>query len=548
MACLQVVYPLDGLAGRDRRRGSAAYLNISPIRIPVCLLGCLIHASQRHATSRALRLICHCLDRSQKDSSLHEPFTTTTTADPTALQQASARPPAPPQAPALPPSCQANSSGATPIVNNPFSSSRPFRNRLRKSHSAHRDSDFSRADALWFFSLPDKVRRTHFSREEQVLLAGRGDTFFFDFADPERSAPSRRDQEKQKKSNVNRPLNGEGDLEKSPFAPTVPPSERPRSESLSHDSVLQLDPDKAADSEIIHLDAMPSPPDDSQARRPRRSSVRRTLSITTNPFGRSSTSSAPVTSPLFSPSYGHWRPRASTSAGTPNMDSSALSPVEPGPRHYQDPEARMKLRCFLASPQKFDEAIEFGFPSTTRTTAPVATPRPGDAAKVSRDVQTFLRDDAVSLLGSHTDDAASALAGSDDEGNDAISPVTPTSSTENVHFITRLVDSKFSSIDSSGLPSLALRDYTQDPVFQAPIAGREMTLRMTLTRPELRAKEEELYGWQPNAMFAKDPLALEELPPPSDDVTGAHGAFAVQTRANKGIMGRLFNRGRKCKV
>jgi hypothetical protein len=31
---------------------------------------------------------------------------------------------------------------------------------------------------------------------------------------------------------------------------------------------------------------------------------------------------------------------------------------------------------------------------------------------------------------------------------------------------------------------------------QAPASSREMTLRMTLTRPDLRADEEQMYGWQ----------------------------------------------------
>jgi len=50
-----------------------------------------------------------------------------------------------------------------------------------------------------------------------------------------------------------------------------------------------------------------------------------------------------------------------------------------------------------------------------------------------------------------------------------------------------------------------------------------MTLRMTLTRPDLRADESVLYGFQRSSK--DDPLALEELPPMSEDTGGAVGPF-----------------------
>lgn len=87
-----------------------------------------------------------------------------------------------------------------------------------------------------------------------------------------------------------------------------------------------------------------------------------------------------------------------------------------------------------------------------------------------------------------------------------------------------------------------------------------MTLRMTLTRPDLRAKEEEIYGWQAQqkqtfpsldiATSGKDPLALEDLPPLCEDVTGRHGAFAVEQTGPKvkgGIMGRFLNKVKRTK-
>jgi len=73
---------------------------------------------------------------------------------------------------------------------------------------------------------------------------------------------------------------------------------------------------------------------------------------------------------------------------------------------------------------------------------------------------------------------------------------------------------------------------------QDPLANREMTLRMTLTRPDLRAGGEDLYGW---TRKEDDPLALEQLPM-SDDTTGEHGAFAVKPNRRSGMFKRIFGK------
>ena len=80
-----------------------------------------------------------------------------------------------------------------------------------------------------------------------------------------------------------------------------------------------------------------------------------------------------------------------------------------------------------------------------------------------------------------------------------------------------------------------------------PVPGRlnrEMTLRMTLTRPDLRADEEQLYGWQNQKGGDGDPFALEKLHL-SDDMTGAQGAFAVKPKQHGNLVSRLFKRASK---
>lgn len=100
----------------------------------------------------------------------------------------------------------------------------------------------------------------------------------------------------------------------------------------------------------------------------------------------------------------------------------------------------------------------------------------------------------------------------------------------------------FASLDSTDVPSLNFR--MDSKIFahhfsQEPLVNREMTLRMTLTRPELRADEEDLYGW---SRKEDDPLALEQLPM-SDDTTGENGAFAVKPNNRRsGMFKRMFGK------
>jgi hypothetical protein len=199
--------------------------------------------------------------------------------------------------------------------------------------------------------------------------------------------------------------------------------------------------------------------------------------------------------------------------------------VDPAAAHYKDPDARKKLRQYLASPQKFDEAVEFGFPSLTPPPPMVDS----DVFKASHstsgnDAQTFLKEDKITFIDRY-DEAESDDTGSD-EGLD--SPATP-ASLDDIFRESRLYGSSiFAGIDATDGPSLHF-NFKHDIVPLAefpldPLANREMTLRMTLTRADLRANEDELYGW---TRKENDPLALEELQM-SDDTTGAHGAFAVK--------------------
>lgn len=196
----------------------------------------------------------------------------------------------------------------------------------------------------------------------------------------------------------------------------------------------------------------------------------------------------------------------------------------------------------FASPQKFDEAIEFGFPSQQGDDTIAPQPRyhlppiTTDARNFSRDVQTFLRDDTISFLEDNDDD--DMQVGSDVETLPELdSPITPSSVGQSFRGHMRHVSpSTFCSVDSSGAAPM-------HPMHGGRL-NRKMTLRMTLTRPDLRADEDALYGWQSPKTTQDDPFALEALPV-SNDTTGANGAFAVKPKPQGNLVSRLLKRASK---
>jgi hypothetical protein len=194
---------------------------------------------------------------------------------------------------------------------------------------------------------------------------------------------------------------------------------------------------------------------------------------------------------------------------------------------------------YLASPQKFDEAIEFGFPSSAGNDS--ATPHfqlpqiDSHARKFSRDMHTFLRDGQLSFF---EDNNKENLGLESDAGSvaDMDSPTTPSSTGLSIRMHSRQISHRKFSVESPA-PSPV---HSVNGQF-----NREMTLRMTLTRPDLRADEDQLYGWQGSSSSPKapkdDPLALEDLVF-TDDMTGTKGAFYVKPKPRGNLMSRLLKR------
>lgn len=392
-------------------------------------------------------------------------------------------------------------------------------------------SRFSSVDSLAFANLPDKKKR-HFTREEQSVLTrqlrasvildaadeavykvGRRASRHLDIPqDMDLVAPS---SPKQRNDGMDSPLTSRRVADES------------RSGSIAesfYDTFRWLDEEEDLDLRLFlddyHANLRENVPPPSKHGRP---SFRRHLSISKIPFGRTSVSGSrpatqdavaspksPAQSPL-SPSsefhFGHQRRKSrALSLITPkHAPQGSIATIDPSAAHYQDPEARLKLRVYLASPQKFDEAIEFGFPSTDAIPGPPATA--AEARTLNKrqsrhqladdtNLRTFLADDDDD----EAEDDKMSLNSDQPSVADPDSPQTP-------HAFDK---GSFRPVRVASDQNLAQQAFkpSEGGYAQVPACSREMTLRMTLTRPDLRAHEEQIYGWQkavPQAGGRKSP-------------------------------------------
>ena len=275
---------------------------------------------------------------------------------------------------------------------------------------------------------------------------------------------------------------------------------------LDLSSKLQLDDYHEFMTKAAESDAKPSK---------RRPSFRKALSLNQLPFGANTSPVPPLPkpthltpvapTPLLQPVHQHApsRPFLAHVHGAQTSNSA----IEASAKYYRDPEARLKLRVYLASPQNFDEAIEFGFPSLEDTEDRLLSRPSLSRARKTAPCKTFLHDDSPSLFDALDDDDEAESTTSLPERD---APYTPLRSVFNPD-ATLLSPSIATSSGSSGtlFPRSTVRNQTSEPFAQLLGGSREMTLRMTLTRPELRADEKALYA----NTTGDDPLALEHLPP-----------------------------------
>ena len=199
-----------------------------------------------------------------------------------------------------------------------------------------------------------------------------------------------------------------------------------------------------------------------------------------------------------------------TSSHPPHSRPTTGSHEAPIDTKYDQSEVRKQIRQYL-SPQKFDEALAFGFapageeippPSSARTQSFSAHPPP-----LAPTEDMYADEDSSASL-------------------DTVGPRTPTTVSDSAY--PALQHPSFdSSRDAPARQSLFTTEKsskTRSPA--GSLGNREMTIHMTLTRRDLLGPHD---GPRPQTSGVDvkkvDPLALEELLV-CDDPTGSQGVFA----------------------
>ncbi|KAF3481928.1 mucin [Arthroderma uncinatum] len=376
----------------------------------------------------------------------------------------------------------------------------------------------AQADSEWFQSLPPKVQQRHFSVEEQTRLGGWRSSVIFDAADQALykfgSTPG--------ESSLSLPATST--LSRSSSISSMSSTARFADSGIDvdgslYDSFRWLDEEDDIDLSLdyhAHLaEAAAASKKAKSSHRRRPSSFRRTFSISSSsnnisalpsPRMRSQTASQPHPlsfNPHFQNSNNSRSRSVSKSVPTPHLPShlpqSPQGSIDHPAQFYQDPEARLKLRVYLASPQKFDEAIEFGFPSLEHNDN-LGTPFFDRKWKMqeSPTAHNFLDSDFISPLDSNGPPSPRQ------------SPRPATSAadlTENTWRKPSVCDSQHSR------PSFSdRRPRPHQPMVlnSSNLGSREMTLKMTLTRPDLRSSD--LLSSPKTSTCEEDPLKLADLP------------------------------------
>ena len=389
----------------------------------------------------------------------------------------------------------------------------------RKTPSPTSDT-FSASDAQWFLRLPDKVQRKHFTREERHALSGQRDSIDLDGSDDKFCTFYRQGREGNRSVPTLRTWSYSSLSSLSTFDLDIPANPAIDMD----DSVIWFDDDNDVDfSSKLQLDDyhefMTKTAESDVKPSQRRPSFRKALSLNQLPFGANTSPVPPLpkntftskVAPIALPQPVHKPAQARPSSAHAHGAQTSNSAIEASAKYYQDPEARLKLRVYLASPQNFDEAIEFGFPSLEDTEERLLSRPSLSRARKTAPCKTFLYDDNPSLFDAldNDDDAESATSLPERDA-----PYTPLSNVF-IRDATLLTPSVATSSGSSGtlFPKTTGRHHTSEPFAQLLGGNREMTLRMTLTRPELRADEKALYA----NTTGDDPLALEHLPPTKNE-------------------------------
>lgn len=362
--------------------------------------------------------------------------------------------------------------------------------------------------ASFYLNLPDKIRRQHLTAEEQLVVS-------------KLRTPN------NKLDTINDVLREGFEVRKTSKPPKpkhlyIPPpgrlvrrpktmdSHRPSLESTTmqghtvdsfYESCRWLDEEKELDLKLYlddyHAGLRQDLASSADSRRP---SFRRTMSITKLPFGRSSVSSSrPGTTHTSSPVLPRYTP---TSPSTPpayqaGRRSRAMS--------WMSLSKQNQIAKGYSTQPSTPQTIDFGGQENVQPSYHATQATMPQLKKTGADdddkLQTFLADDKSSI---YSDEASAA---------EPESPKTP------LHMDKAPVslDKTIIGMDKTTLRPLRVEETSFSPkpsgeFLNAP-STREITLRMTLTRADLRANENELYGWQRNGPPRKSRTLLEDYDP-----------------------------------
>lgn len=378
--------------------------------------------------------------------------------------------------------------------------------KLRKPASLQLANLVAQADSQCYHSLPAKLQQKLFSPEERrsLRLAYR-DSVILDAAD---EAFYRRPNIRRRPS-----------IESYPSEATLPEAEpftvfwdsdtdsvddsNPNMDQSLYDSFRCFDEDGELDLSLDEYHAHVSNAAAKKRWSRRHASFRQSLALSSHNLRHRPTASVPARELPPSQSLPPLAPLANrrstsrpaalrkTSTHAPRLSTSS---IDPEAQHYQDPDARFKLRVYLASPQKFDEAIEFGFPALHSDKENIAPGQPTSPNLMTlfQEAGTFFEEDDGTVVG------------------------TPGSSVDEEPAPPR-VSSQMKETARSSVESPTLLQPRQSSPTGSKVAvphrlpgNREMTLKMTLTRPDLRTES----PTPSQSSQPEDPLQLAALPPP----------------------------------
>ncbi|KAI2709443.1 hypothetical protein CBS147326_9358 [Penicillium roqueforti] len=356
----------------------------------------------------------------------------------------------------------------------------------------------AQADSQCFHALPAKIQQKLFSPEERRRLRNAyRQSLIYDAADEayrrDSGRDSGRDSRQSRASTDTHSSQATVPVVQSStafYSDSESDDEDPNMDQTFHDSFRWLDEDGDLD---LSLDEYHAHVADAAMRKRIRPSFRRSLSFSNH---LRKTLEITTISARGLPPVSQSQPLTPLSDRSPESPPSSSSSIDPCAQYYQDPDARLKLRVYLASPQKFDEAIEFGFPSLDQNNKENVSPEPITPKSISprptlvnSDFGTFFEDDDGTMVGSPGSVEKEPIPSPVLKQWDASRP------SESSVLLQRR--------QSSWLPGTKA-------VPQRLPGNREMTLKMTLTRPDLRT-----YSPSPptSSTGKEDPLRLAELPP-----------------------------------